>query len=72
MKMKELRGLSGEELCQREKTLKKELFELNYHRQLGRVEKPARFTNIKRTIARILTILKERVLENGSTPKKTK
>ena len=60
MKVKELKGLSSDELSQKEKDLKKELFNLNYQRRLGQVEKPARFRNIRIEIARILTILKER------------
>ena len=60
MKIKELRNLSSEELAQKEKNLKKEIFDLNYQRKMGRVEKPARFGSLRRIIARILTILKER------------
>ncbi len=60
MKVQELQNLSLDELVQKEKTLKKELFELNYQRKLGQVEKPGRFRLIRRTIARISTILKER------------
>jgi large subunit ribosomal protein L29 len=60
MKTEEIRQLSNDELAQKEKTLKKELFDLKYHRKVGRVEKPARFKAIKKAIARILTILKER------------
>ncbi|MFA5088030.1 MAG: 50S ribosomal protein L29 [Candidatus Omnitrophota bacterium] len=60
MKLKDLKGLNSEELIQRNKGLKKELFDLNYQRKMGRVEKPARFKIIRKDIARVLTILKER------------
>ena len=60
MKIKELRELSAEDLVQKEKTLKKEVFELNFQRKYSRVEKPGRFRTIRRTIARIKTILNER------------
>lgn len=60
MKLKELKELTPEDLVQKEKSLKKELFELNFQRKYGRVEKPGRFRNIRRTIARIKTILNER------------
>ncbi|HBR14644.1 MAG TPA: 50S ribosomal protein L29 [Candidatus Omnitrophica bacterium] len=63
MKAKELRGISTEELAQKEKGLKKELFELNYQRKMGIVEKPSRFKTIRREIARIFTIARERALE---------
>ncbi len=60
MKIKELRDLTVEDLSQKEKNLKKEVFELNFHKKYGRVEKPGRFRIIRRTIARIKTILNER------------
>lgn len=60
MKVSELKGLNEEELFQKEKALKKELFDLKYQRKLGRVEKPHRFKAIKKDIARILTVLSER------------
>jgi len=64
MKAKELRELNTEELRQKEKAFKKDLFELNYQRGMGAVDKPARFRTLKRNIAKILTIIKERDLQN--------
>lgn len=58
MKMQELRNLSQEELVQKERSLKEELFKLNAQRFTGRVEKPHQFSMIKRDIARIKTILR--------------
>ena len=60
MKLKELKDLSAEDLLQKEKTLKRELFDLNFQRKYSRVEKPGMFRNIHRTIARIKTLLNER------------
>ena len=60
MKIKELNNLTPEDLIAKEKQLKKELFEMESHRQMGRVEKPASFRNLRRDIARILTVLNER------------
>ena len=60
MKTAELRNLSKEELLEKEKNLKEELFKLNMQRYGGRVEKPHLFSLIKRDIARIQTILNER------------
>ena len=57
MKIEELRNLSKEELLQKEKSLKDEIFKLNAQRYSGRVEKPHLFTLIKKDIARIKTIL---------------
>ena len=59
MKLQELRALSKEELIQKEKTLKEELFKLNAQRYSGRVEKPHMFSLIRKDIARIKTILNE-------------
>lgn len=63
MKPGKLRELSSEELVQKEKVFKKELFDLNFQRKMGNVEKPNRFRMVKRDIARIFTILRERELE---------
>lgn len=60
MKAKDLRALDAEELVQKEKTIKKELYGLNYQRKFGKVEKPARFSQLKKDVARIKTVLKER------------
>ena len=60
MKIKELSNLTEDDLITKEKQLKKDLFEMESHRQMGRVEKPASFRNLRRDIARILTVLKER------------
>ena len=68
MKNKELKELSRDELIQKEKSLKQELFNLNFQRKHGRVEKPGLFRTLRRDIARILTLLKER--ENNGTKRK--
>ena len=60
MKIKELQGLSVEELTAKEKQIKKDLFDLSNQRQLGRIEKPANVRAFRRDIARILTVLNER------------
>ena len=65
MKTQDLRNLSSQELIEKEETFKKELFDLNFQRKMGQVEKPARFRILKKDIARILTILKERE-KNGT------
>jgi large subunit ribosomal protein L29 len=66
MKTQELRSLSKEELLQKERNLKDELYKLNMQRYRGRVEKPHMFSLIKKDIARIKTILNEKLVrENG-------
>ena len=68
MKTQELRNLSLEELLQKEKSLREELFKLNMQRYGDRVEKPHMFSLVKKDIARIQTILNERITK---TPAKT-
>ena len=61
LKIKDIKNLSEDELIAKEQEIKKELYALNNQRQLGgRAEKPADFRNLRRTIARIQTLLSER------------
>lgn len=57
MKIKELRSLSKEELIQKEKSLKEELFKFNSARFSGNVDKPHVFAALRKDIARIKTLL---------------
>lgn len=70
MKSKDFRDLSSEELNDKEKTLKKELFDLQYQRKLGRVEKPSQFRVVRRNIARVQTILREREITDERSAQK--
>ena len=63
MKIKDLANLTEDDLITKEKQLKKDLFDMESHRQMGRVEKPASFRNLRRDIARILTVLNERSIQ---------
>lgn len=56
MEMKELLDLTPEELLQREKQLRKELFNLRFQLTSGRVESPARIRQVRRDIAQIKTV----------------
>jgi large subunit ribosomal protein L29 len=60
MKAQELRELNTEELRQRLQALKKELFDLRMEKAVGKLSKPHRFQLLRRDVARILTILRER------------
>lgn len=57
MKRRDLGNLSRDELLQKEKELKLELFKLNLQRYSGSVEKPHTFSLIRKDIARIETIV---------------
>jgi large subunit ribosomal protein L29 len=60
LKSKNLRSETIEELRERELTLRKELYDLRVKASSGAIDKPHRMREIKRDIARILTILKEK------------
>ena len=63
MKARELRVLSEAELKEKLSSLKKQLMEISLQKKSNRVEKPHLFTQIKRDIARVLTVLREK--KNG-------
>ena len=56
--------MSAADLRQKHKALQKDLFNLNYQKKMGTVEKPAQFRTLKRDIARTLTVLREKEIEN--------
>ena len=67
MKAHELRQMTDEELLAKLDELKEELFQLRFQKatQAGAVDKPHRFRQIRRDIARIKTILNERARERS-------
>ncbi len=58
--MTKIRALSVEEINKKIADLKEELFNLKFQAALGNLEKPARMNEIKRTIARMKTVLTEK------------
>jgi large subunit ribosomal protein L29 len=64
-KIEDLRNLSNEELRQKADSLKADLYGLRYQAKSGRIEKPHRMKLIRRDIARINTIIRERELKNA-------
>ncbi|HDN85630.1 MAG: 50S ribosomal protein L29 [Candidatus Omnitrophota bacterium] len=60
MKAQEIRNLSLEELKDKLEELRKRLMELNFKKKTAHVEKPHQFKQIKKDIARILTVIKEK------------
>ncbi len=60
MKAKELRELSTEELSQRHDDALKESFDLRITKVTGKIENPLRLRSVRRDIARIKTIMRER------------
>ncbi len=66
MKARELRELSTEELEQKVAELRQELFNLKMQHSTGQLENPMRLKQLRRDIARILTVLRERELAQAS------
>ncbi len=65
MKIKEIREKSNTELLQEIASLKEELFNLRFQQATGQLETPSRMKEIKKTIARIKTVITERELGNN-------
>jgi len=61
----ELRALASEELANKLRESKEELFNLRYQAATGQLESHGRLTAVRKEIARIYTILRERELGIG-------
>lgn len=62
MKMEELRELERQDLLDRLKKFEDDLLDLKIQVKQGRMTTPSKMKNIKRDIARIKTLLREREL----------
>jgi len=58
----ELRGLSVDDLADKLRESKEELFNLRFQNATGQLENNARLRTVRRDIARIYTVLREREL----------
>ena len=57
---KELREMSAEQLNAKLKELKEELFNLRFQHAINQLENPHRIAEVKKDIARVMTILREK------------
>ena len=62
MKVNEIRDFTDIELNQKLDELKVELFNLRFQHATNQLDNPQRIAEVKRTIARVKTILREREL----------
>ncbi|MBQ2947061.1 MAG: 50S ribosomal protein L29 [Bacilli bacterium] len=62
MTNKEIRELSNEEILSKIEESKEELFNLRFQQATGSLEKPSRITELRKLVARMKTILREREL----------
>ncbi len=60
MKASQLRDQTTEELGDRERDLSEQLFALRLQKVTGQLEKPARVRQVRKDLARVLTILHQR------------
>ena len=62
VKNNEIRELTNEEITKKIEEYKEELFNLRFNQATGNLENPARIRELRKLIARMKTILREREL----------
>ncbi|ALM57688.1 MULTISPECIES: 50S ribosomal protein L29 [Staphylococcus] len=65
MKAKEIRDLTTSEIEEQIKSSKEELFNLRFQLATGQLEETARIRTVRKTIARLKTVVREREIEQG-------
>ena len=60
MKAAELRDLGADELGTKERDLTDQLFRMRIQKSMGQLEAPAKVRDVRRDLARIKTILREK------------
>ena len=60
MKNSEIRAMSNEEILKKIEESNEELFNLRYSQATGNLEKPSRIKELRKLVARMKTILRER------------
>ena len=60
MKAAELRDLGEDELSTKERDLTDQLFRMRIQKSMGQLEAPGKIRNVRRELARVHTIIKEK------------
>jgi len=60
-KASEFRNMTVNELKQKESDLRKELFNLRFQQVTGEIENPLRIRHVRKDIARVLTVMNEKI-----------
>ena len=60
MEAREIREMNREELIQKRRELKQQMFHLKLSRSAGRLESPIKLRQTKRDLARLETVLREK------------
>ncbi|MCI5797694.1 MAG: 50S ribosomal protein L29 [Firmicutes bacterium] len=63
MKIKDIKSLTDAELVSKEQELKAELFNLRFSHATGNLTNPMQLHNLKKEIARVKTVIRERELK---------
>ena len=65
MKVNEIRNLTTDEIIAKIKESKEELFNLRFQQATGNLDKPSKIKDLRHTVARLKTVLRERQLEEA-------
>ena len=65
MELKKMREMTDVELNAELEKMKKELFNLRFQHVTGQLENPVKMREVKRNIARVKTIIREKELEKA-------
>lgn len=65
MKAKDIRALTTDQMLEKERQYKEELFNLRFQQATGQLENTARLRQVRKNIARIKTILSEKELSKN-------
>lgn len=65
MKAKDIRSLTTDQMLEKEKQYKEELFNLRFQQAMGQLENTARLRQVRKNIARIKTVLSEEALKQN-------
>ncbi len=68
MKVDELRELEEDQLADRMKTARRELYELRFKHAVGQLENSSQIAKVRHDIARIMTVISERELGLAPAP----
>lgn len=66
MKASKLREMTEQELIKEEKDLKSELFKLRFQMATNQLENPMKLKQVKKSIAKVKTIIRERELKKAN------
>lgn len=66
MNVKDIREKTDAELTNQLKSLKEELFHLRFQHAINQLDNPMRINAVKKDIARVNTILREREIQKNS------